>query len=165
MKSTERNRKIDIIRGIAVLTVIIGHSFQRGYGDGYDTLLCVRLIRLYQMPLFILLSGYTLQLSDQRHEQEALAGRLRNKFFGLIYPTVVWNYLIWAVRNFSFVGIKPFISFPDNFLEYTKLLLKYPDYVIWFLWCVFFCTLIIWLGRRISSIYWIAVVFFLHILL
>lgn len=53
------------------------------------------------------------------------------------------------MRNFNFVGIKEFIYFPDSLLEYTKVLLRYPTYVIWFLYTVFFCTLILVLQNYI----------------
>lgn len=141
-----RNLTIDILRGIATVSVLAGHAIQRGLQVGYQEQFLYKLIYAYHMPLFVFLSGYTLYLSNIKTKMISYR-HILNKVRRLIWPTILWNYIIWAVRDFPFVGIKPYITFPNDIFEYTKQLLMYPTYVIWFLWTIFWCTMIIWLGR------------------
>lgn len=141
----KRNKKIDMLRGIAVLAVLLGHAIQRGLVVDYLENPFFKIIYSFHMPLFMVLSGYLLfKYSDRLN-----LTFIKKRFLKLIIPTIVWSYLIYFVRNLWFVGIKPFIPFPDSVVEYTKILLKYPDYIIWFLYIVFICNIIFFLKKNI----------------
>lgn len=58
--NNKRNVTIDVLRGIAVISVIIGHSIQRGMVVNYYNTF-FKIIYTFHMPLFMLLSGYSLQ--------------------------------------------------------------------------------------------------------
>lgn len=135
----ERNKIIDILRGIATISVLLGHAIQRGLVNGYERNFIFKLIYSFHMPLFVILSGYTLNMYTEKYNFKFLI----KKFRRLIIPTIIWSYIIFFVRNFKLVGIKPFIHFPESFLEYTKLLILHPDYVIWFLCIIFYGMVII----------------------
>ena len=139
-----RNKTIDILRGISALSVILGHAIQRGLIVDYDSNIIFKLIYTFHMPLFVFLSGYTLFISKPKFDYDFI----KKKFKRLIIPTIIWSYLIYFFKDFGFVGIKPFVKFKNGFIEYSKNLILHPDFLIWFLYIVFICTLIIYIGKR-----------------
>lgn len=149
-KAKERNNIIDILKGVAVISVLLGHALQRGLGlSGYipfDNYI-FKIIYTYHMPLFMILSGYVLANYTNKFDKEFLI----KKSLRLLYPTIIWSYLIWSVRNFNFVGIKEFIPFPNSLIEYTKTLIKHPDFIIWFLYVVFIFNLFFYIIKKINK--------------
>ncbi|MCD7771860.1 MAG: acyltransferase family protein [Oscillospiraceae bacterium] len=57
-----RNKNVDILRGIAMLMVILGHTMT-GYTENSQDTLLFNIIWTLQMPLFILISGYVTKYS------------------------------------------------------------------------------------------------------
>lgn len=149
MKVKNRNQIIDILRGFAAICVVLGHAIQRGMITGYENNWLFMLIYTFHMPLFILLSGYTLYLSSKKFDKKFLIEKTRY----LLYPTIIWSYLIYFLRDFSFVGIKPFISFPDSIITYTKELILHPNYIIWFLYVLYVYNIIFYIGKKIPQRY------------
>ena len=150
MHDIERNKIIDVLKGIAVLSVILGHAIQRyiaiyEHGVAFDNYF-FKIIYSYHMPLFMLLSGYTLAKYTKKYDYRFI----KKRFLRLIIPTIVWSYLIWIMRNYDFVGIKELVPFPNSAVEYSKLLLIHPDYIIWFLYVVFVCDIFIYALRKIN---------------
>ena len=141
----KRNLLIDVLKGIATLAVLLGHAIQRGLMVGYENNIIFKIIYSFHMPLFILLSGFSLS----KYTKEYNKSFLKKRFYRLIIPTIVWNYLIYFFKDFWFVGIRDFIIFPDTFLGYTKTLILHPDYIIWFLYVVFICDMIYYLENVI----------------
>ena len=143
----KRDVLVDVLRGIAVLAVLLGHAIQRVMFVNYEENIIFKIIYSFHMPLFMLLSGYSLYKYTKKYELEFF----KKRFFRLIIPTIVWSYLIYFVRNFEFVGIKEFIPFPDSIIEYTRILLWHPDYIIWFLYIVFICNIIFGLQKKLIN--------------
>lgn len=166
MEDKKRNIRIDILRGIATLSVLLGHAIQRGIVVGYQDNAIFKFIYSFHMPLFVILSGYAL-IYTKKFDSEFLI----KKFKRLIIPTILWSYILFFIRGFEFVGIKEFIPFPNSIIEYTKIIALHPDFVIWFLYVIFLCSLIIYIGKKIfpsnDKSFWIlmiAVAFGLYIL-
>lgn len=136
-----RNVIVDFLRGIAVIGVLLGHALQRGlYPIDFNTVGLTKFIYAWHMPLFILLSGYTMCISLRRKGKISIW----SKFKRLVLPTFVWSFIIYFVHDFEFVGIKWFRSFDFGIVEYMKMLVACPTYIVWFLWVVFVCTLVVY---------------------
>ena len=147
MEEKKRDIIIDVLKGIAVLAVLLGHAIQRGLVINYENNIVFKVIYSFHMPLFMMLSGYSLYKYTKKYD----VNFLKKRFFRLIIPTIIWSYLIYFVREFEFVGIKEFVPFPDSLLEYTKILFWHPDYIIWFLYIVFLSTIIIFIQRKVIN--------------
>ncbi len=59
---THRNNIVDIIRGFAMLLVVLGHTIS-GCVAKYSDSLLFQFIWTLQMPLFIIISGYVTRYS------------------------------------------------------------------------------------------------------
>lgn len=99
------------------------------------------------MQLFVILSGYSLYMYTKSYDKNFIF----KKFTQLILPTYVWSYIIYFVKDFNFVGIKPFIHFPDSLAKYTKTLILHPDFIIWFLYIIFLSIFIIYIVKYASK--------------
>lgn len=144
---TKRNIIVDVLRGIAVVAVLLGHAIQRGFIVNYENKIIFKIIYSFHMPLFMLLSGYALH----RYTKKWDSSFLKKRFLRLIIPTIVWSYIIYFMRSFNFVGIKEFVVFQDTVLDYTKALALHPDFIIWFLYIVFLCDVIFFIQNKIMK--------------
>lgn len=146
----QRDIIIDMLKGFAVLSVILGHAIQRGIGinggDYFGNFL-FKIIYTYHMPLFMLISGYSLFKFTREYDLKFIFKRT----FRLLIPTFVWSYLIWIARDFDFVGIKEFVAFPNSILEYSKTLFFNPDFIIWFLYVVFIFDIWFMIQKKINK--------------
>ncbi len=61
-KSENRNQFVDIMRGIAMLLVVLGHTMT-GCTTGVEEIFLFNIVWSLQMPLFILISGYVTRYS------------------------------------------------------------------------------------------------------
>jgi len=144
-----RNKTIDVLRGIATISVLAGHAIQRGMVTGYEENIIFKIIYTYHMPLFMLLAGYTLYLSNPKYDVKFLLEKIKR----LIIPTVIFSYLLYFIKDLNFTGLQPFVKFPNGIMEYTKKLIVNPDFLIWFLYVVFVCTFIFYIGKNLFNRY------------
>lgn len=135
--SKSRNEEIDILRGTAVLLLVLGHCIQ--FGSGIEYLqnnvfyqnYVFKFIYTFHMPLFMFISGY---LFHRTIEQYSENGRntwyiLKDKLRSLVLPVITFGVLsellqIVKVRhiNIAEIAINFIFSLKDRF---------------WFLWAVF----------------------------
>ena len=150
-KATEiknRNIKADVIRGFAIITVVLGHCIQNGNGWDYFINSMYWSNKLYQfiysfhMPLFMLLAGWFAyfsmkKLEGDRKKQWRFLGK---RAFTYITPIFLWTvfeyvrgYILNKGQGYEGVGFSEFaISFLSYFL--TNL---------WFLWAILICLIIV----------------------
>lgn len=57
--TVKRDRSIDILKGILILLVVLGHSRVK----------FSHVIFWFHMPLFFIVSGYLLDIPDKQHEK------------------------------------------------------------------------------------------------
>ncbi|MBO7520241.1 MAG: acyltransferase family protein, partial [Clostridia bacterium] len=85
----ERNRFVDIMRGVAMLLVVLGHTMT-GSTENSENTFIFGIVWSLQMPLFILISGYV-----TRYSREIVSLKDLFKFFlkrttAYLLPFAVW---------------------------------------------------------------------------
>ncbi len=130
MKKNDRDEKIDILRGIAIILVMVGHGtdlligrniIPSNIGGGiYD------IIYTFHMPLFFLISGYIYQ-----NNNEKISEIIKRNVITFYIPYLFLNYLYWFEKV---IALKVFgIQLAQS--EYTNgvALLWMGDGLTWFL--------------------------------
>ena len=111
---------VDNLKGLLIMLVVLGHCIQMICADfGHN--IVFRYIYAFHMPLFMALSGYVCCRPDP---EWAL---LRRRAFQLLVP-----FLSWALLGAALCG--RFSDFPQTLL--------YPDRGLWFLYTLFFVTVL-----------------------
>lgn len=129
-----RDPMLDCLKGFAIITVVLGHTFQGATPD-FDNYLPFRIVYSFHMPMFMFVSGMTASLAFSRRLKVAAGwssylNDLPSKALRLVVP-----FLTWAV-------IQYFMVRPDGYTAATWLLhvLQFPDNGLWFLWVLFQCS-------------------------
>lgn len=79
MSDSGRNKKIDLIRGIAIIFMVMGHAHAPGS----------HLIALFNMPVFFIISGYLFNPSSVKSNKDLFQYYLRK------IRTLWWTYFSW----------------------------------------------------------------------
>lgn len=127
-KQTERNTAVDVLRGIAILMVVLGHTMSGCTVNSEDTFL-FRIIWSLQMPLFMLISGYVTKYSRPIVSGKALLRLLKKRSLAYLIPWIVWT-----------VGVRGFLLGESNYL--IPWLLWHMDSGYWFLFSLWTITVI-----------------------
>lgn len=123
---------IDILKGILILCVIWGHSSAFG----------VKVVYLFHMPLFFLISGYT-----ERYEEKSLLNIFVSKFAALVVPYFLINLVFIGVRCIlQIFGVQGYfyddLITAANAADYVERLVSMKwitdlGGATWFLFCLF----------------------------
>lgn len=155
MKAKEQKRLlwIDIVRGIAILFVIIGHTYSSDEGFGAW---CINMMLAVELPVFFLLSGYLFSDSGKfpafvkKKAKSLLGPYAATAVLCLIYwicthclyqdPTSFSEYLYNLVKTFA-VGSGRWISFFGN----------WSVGALWFLPALFFAQILFYMIIKVSN--------------
>ena len=137
----KRNEHIDLVKGIAILFVVVGHCIQ--FGSGADYLSTgeffenpvFKFIYSFHMPLFMLISGYLFFFSAQRKTFVVI----KNKVMGILLPLVTWHTVVQLIS----------LTFGGKFSP-TVFFLSYFQ-TLWFLRALFFCCMITLFINRVCK--------------
>lgn len=136
---------IDIIKGIAIFLVVWGHSIQYG-GTGKNVFedKCFTFIYSFHMPLFMILSGYVFAKTIYRKKFYEI---IKNKIVHLAFPAIFWGILFYIIKVIV-----------ENYLLKNVFLFSFREmfqgiWNVWFLWSVFFCTIIVLLVEYMKKKY------------
>ncbi|MGE5455590.1 MAG: acyltransferase family protein [Ignavibacteriales bacterium] len=137
----ERNKTIDVTKGIAIILVVIGHCIQYGMGSSWinnwyffhDVIF--KLIYGLHMPLFILISGYLFFSTIKKRNTIEI---IKSRIFNILIPIFLWVILYKIIDLLIFE--KPFI-FDTFFYDFFNSL--------WFLWAIFYISLIVLFVNKI----------------
>lgn len=131
----KRDRRIDMLKGIAVLCVIWGHVIQALSADTMDFFEnpVFKVIYSFHMPLFMLISGYLFYGSLGKR---SLGQMIKNRITRLLLPILVWNTLNYIVH--IVVSLLYTQSCQISLGGYLDALRN-----LWFLWAVLAASLIV----------------------
>lgn len=127
----ERNEIVDVVRGIAMLLVVLGHTITGTVLGDSDSIL-FKIIWSLQMPLFFIVSGYITRYSKPLITGSSLRRFIKKRSCAYLIPWVIWT-----------IGIRGLILNQSNFLN-IKYLLWHMDTGYWFL--VSLWTIVIFYG-------------------
>lgn len=99
-----RNSNIDVVRGFAMLLVVLGHTIS-GSVTNYSNSLMYQAIWTLQMPMFIILSGYLTLYSSPILTHSGLLHFIKKRSLAYLFPWTVWTII---VRGLIFGDIKNF---------------------------------------------------------
>lgn len=124
---TERIEWIDILKGIAIILVVMGHM-------RYEPS-CVALkdgIYSFHMPLFMLLAGYTAALSMER--SASIGNFIYKRIIGIFVPYLVWCFMISPFASMEIYQAYSFSARLNCFLT--------GNVACWFLPCLLMLQLL-----------------------
>lgn len=150
MKDNSRNILADVIRGFAIITVILGHCIQQGNGLEYFNNSMYWFNKLYQfiysfhMPLFMLLAGWFAYYSLKKIE-----GNRKKQWIFLLKRAFLYIFPIFFWTLFEFArGYLININLGNENAPFSELLPQFVRYFftnIWFLWAILICLVIVFI--------------------
>lgn len=128
MTSSARLYFIDNLKGILILLVILGHCVQMTVAD-FDHHPLLRFIYSFHMPLFMAVSGYV------SYKPELKWDSVGKRFIQLMVPFFAWL-LIATLRA-------------GDITHFFNGLIR-PDVGLWFLWVLFFISVLVVFAHKLS---------------
>lgn len=124
---------IDLIKGIAILLVVIGHLEQRNkiFTGGGDSLI-YKYIYLYHMSLFFFCSGFLYKWIEKK-EISTYFSLIARKCVRLLIPLVAWGTIMFLYdkREFTLLNYIDTIFYHTNYgCWFLRDLFKYYMYII-----------------------------------
>lgn len=131
----QRDTALDILRGVAILVVVLGHSIQANIMGGGDTsFIWSKIILAFQMPLLFFISGYSAGFSYPAKYSGVF---IREKTMRLMVP-----YIVWENIHFVIVG---FLNVDNRTLNGMAFVKEIFISDFWFLRTLFIFYLILWM--------------------
>lgn len=137
-KAENRNQFVDIMRGMAMLLVVLGHTMTGCTANSQSSFL-FNIIWSLQMPLFILISGYVTKYSRPISDGNGLWKYVKRRTVAYMLPWAVWSFLVRGI-----------IFGEDGFLN-VKHLLWNMDSGYWFLATIWTISMIFGIASFIAE--------------
>jgi fucose 4-O-acetylase-like acetyltransferase len=139
LATVKRSNLVDIVKGIAIILVTMGHTAQgmvhRGWWDNPSASFFRALIYSFHMPAFFFVAGLFLQGSIERRGKRDFTVE---KAKSILYPYLLFTVIYTAVRPL----IGRFEMSSDPF-QWQSFLIKLADGdASWFLFALFFCFML-----------------------
>ena len=108
-KTGARIEYIDIIKGLAIILVVIGHTSP----NKMEILPYKSLIYAFHMPLFFILSGMFVATCRENYSLRTLKDFLHKNFVALIVPFMIWGtiYMNFSFSNLAYLCFGSWINF------------------------------------------------------
>lgn len=129
----ERDLHLDMMKGISIILVVLGHTVQYANIEDFDNNVIFRIIYSFHMPLFMFLSGFLAYKNINGSFAKFIIKKIKN----LVIPFLSWYFLVDFI---IFRKIKT-ISFND----YFKNIIHNPDAGLWFFWVLFLNFILIYI--------------------
>lgn len=137
-KTVKRNQFVDIMRGIVMLLVVLGHTMTGCTVDSQKSFL-FNVVWSLQMPLFILISGYVTKYSQSICDGKGLWKYVKRRTIAYMIPWAVWSFLVRGV-----------IFGQDGFLNIKSLLCN-MDSGYWFLATIWTISMIFGVASYVAE--------------
>ena len=125
----------DSLKGCLIVLVVLGHAIKSTIGDCcYDNHLW-NFIYSFHMPAFMAISGY-LSYRPDKNRKDVFPFIFR-RFRQLLIPYFLWTVISLLIDN-------------RLTIENLKSYFLYPDMGLWFLWALFFISVIFLLGKKVA---------------
>lgn len=138
INATKRDDSIDVLRGICILYMIMGHI---GFGSPFS-----KYIHAFHVPIFFVISGYFFR-------EEEISQHIKSRFRTLIVPYIVFGafhlFVYWAIEGVTFQEL---VIGSDSMLFHLLFMNSFPLPIagaLWFLVALFFCDLLFLMIQRI----------------
>lgn len=118
---------LDCAKGIAIILVVLGHSFQYYlYPDIFENALPWRIVYAFHMPFFFMLSGFSSGFSkDPKFSDSTLMKKVKR----LVVPYLAWGLLLFPISYF-------YRGWSWDLM--TDFVVKPSHVGLWYLWTLFF---------------------------
>lgn len=130
----------DSLKGWLILLVVLGHSIQTILGDDCFENHLWNFIYSFHMPAFMAVSGYWAYRKNYNKSSVNIFDYCKKRYWQLLIPYFIWSFF------------RIIVSGEYNFEAFSALLL-HPDMYLWFLWVLFWISVIVefikWLSRRL----------------
>lgn len=133
-----RNQFVDIMRGIAMLLVVLGHTIT-GCTIGSQKTFLFNVIWSLQMPLFILISGYVTKYSHEIKDISSLWLYIKRRTIAYVLPWIVWSFIVRG------------IVFKQSDFFNIKYIFWHMDAGYWFLATIWTISMIFGISSFVSS--------------
>lgn len=140
----KRINKIDILKGIAIICMVLGHAIQLYNGADYRnekmfySNVAYKIIYTFHMPLFMVVSGYLFFISLQKDNSFKM---IKRKVITYSIPIIVFAILKTLphayIQGFSLLLIKD--------VAYNVL------HTLWFLWALIYACVSVWVFEKIKN--------------
>ena len=137
-KAENRNQFVDIMRGIAMLLVVLQHTMS-GCTVGAENSFIFNIAWSLQMPLFILISGYVTKYSRPISDGKGLWKYVKRRTVAYMLPWAVWSFVVRG------------IIFGQNGFLNIKNLLWNMDSGYWFLATIWTISMIFGISSFIAE--------------
>lgn len=133
-KISSRDPFLDIVKGLLIILVLIGHTIQYANGVDYSNSGAFyenptfKYIYGFHMPLFMAISGYLFHYSINKKSSFEI---LFSKSQTLLIPIFTFAFIVY-IYHFN-----PEYTFFDQIRNY----LSKTRYTLWFLWASFYCSI------------------------
>ena len=150
MEKNTRSQTIDILRGIGIVLVVLGHGIQFANGAAYRNSGQVfedpifRLIYGFHMPFFLLLGGFLASYSLTAHTWRE---EICRKFLQLGIPIAVWGTIEFVCK----CATEGFELSPHLFVSWVRFCLTNN----WFLWAVLVSYAVVGIGHYALRDHWL----------
>ncbi len=149
-----RNKIIDIMKGIGILLVIIGHM------QG-DVVYLHKFIFSFHMPLFFILAGYF--FTPQGGSLKKDVRRLLVPYFFVVFLLIIYSIAVHGVRHdlsqLLKSGVILALIFPDG-LSLQKDI-QIPVIPVWFLFSLFWCKTLFRTAYKYIKEQYVIILFFI----
>lgn len=140
--AVKRNYYADVIRGIAILMVVLGHTITGCYAE-YANSLLFNVIWTLQIPLFFIISGYVTKFSHEINTAKELGAFIKKRTLAYMLPWIIWTFFIRG------------IILGQSRLLNIKELLYNMDIGYWFLFSLWVITMIFgisqWMSKKVCK--------------